>query len=132
MGHVSILASYFEMGNCSQTNRWLDKLLLMASNHLYNEFSSLSFSISGDNSPHDLWNETVEGQLSYTRYLVDRVASFLPGKPIYPALGNHGKGKNLSNNYVLIFGTVSETFPESEYLGTLPRYQVNISFDAWL
>ena len=102
----------------------------MASNHLYNEFPLFLFSLSGDNSPHDLWNETVEGQLSATKYLVDRIASFLPGKPIYPALGNHGKCKNLSNNYVLIFEAVSETFPESEYLGTLPRYQVNISLDA--
>ena len=45
---------------------------------------------SGDNSPHDVWNETVDGQLAATRYIVNRTSSFLPGKSVYPVLGNHG------------------------------------------
>jgi sphingomyelin phosphodiesterase len=60
---------------------------------------------TGDNSPHDLWNETWVSQFEATNYLVSYLAEKLPHTPVYPALGNH------------------ESYPESEYIGTLPQYQ---------
>ena len=45
---------------------------------------------AGDNSPHDLWNETWSSQFGATDYLVSYLSEKLPGKFIYPALGNHG------------------------------------------
>lgn len=62
---------------------------------------------TGDNPPHDVWNETWSSQLESTRLVVDYLSAHLPpGLPIYPAVGNH------------------ESWPESEYLGTLPEYKV--------
>ena len=46
---------------------------------------------AGDNPPHDFWNETKEGQLASTKLIVDKVTSHLPGKTIYPTIGNHGE-----------------------------------------
>lgn len=45
---------------------------------------------SGDNPPHDLWNETFASQLEVTQFIVDYLAQQLPNINIYPAIGNHG------------------------------------------
>ena len=49
----------------------------------------------GDNPPHDIWNETWASQLTATDYIVNYVASKLPGITIYPAMGNHGKNMHV-------------------------------------
>ena len=45
---------------------------------------------SGDNPPHDIWNETFASQLEVTQFIVDYLAQQLPNINIYPAIGNHG------------------------------------------
>jgi sphingomyelin phosphodiesterase len=60
---------------------------------------------TGDNSPHDVWNETWASQYQVTDFLISYLTQRLPRRHIFPALGNH------------------ETNPESEYLGTLPQYK---------
>ena len=47
--------------------------------------------LSGDNPPHDLWNETFASQLEVTQFIVDYLAQQLPNISIYPAIGNHGR-----------------------------------------
>eukprot|EP01113_Clastostelium_recurvatum_P017164 TRINITY_DN2008_c0_g1_i10.p1 TRINITY_DN2008_c0_g1~~TRINITY_DN2008_c0_g1_i10.p1 ORF type:complete len:465 (+),score=115.77 TRINITY_DN2008_c0_g1_i10:66-1397(+) len=45
---------------------------------------------TGDNPPHDVWNQTKEGQISATQYVTDSLkAVFGKNTPIYGALGNH-------------------------------------------
>ena len=87
----------------------------------------------GDNPPHDVWNETLASQLTATDYTVNYVASKLPNTTIYPAMGNHGKGIHTSTCWFLlcilvtaVYIPVVETWPESEYIGTLPQYQVGL------
>ncbi|XP_064390899.1 sphingomyelin phosphodiesterase A-like [Halichondria panicea] len=60
---------------------------------------------TGDNAPHDVWNETWTTQLDATQFVVDYLAEKLPSMTIYPAIGNH------------------ESWPESEYLGTMLEFQ---------
>ena len=50
-----------------------------------------TYVIAGDNSPHDLWNETWTSQFQATDYLVSYLSEKLPDIVIYPALGNHGQ-----------------------------------------
>ncbi|KAL5481336.1 hypothetical protein EMCRGX_G021473 [Ephydatia muelleri] len=59
---------------------------------------------TGDNPPHDIWNETYNSQLGATQFLVDYLAQML-NRTIYPAMGNH------------------ESFPQSQYYGQLPLYK---------
>ena len=47
--------------------------------------------LSGDNPPHDIWNETFASQLEVTQFIVDYLAQQLPNINIYPAIGNHGR-----------------------------------------
>eukprot|EP00731_Ephydatia_muelleri_P015723 Em0009g147a len=61
---------------------------------------------TGDNPPHDIWNETYNSQLGATQFLVDYLAQKL-NRTIYPAMGNH------------------ESFPQSQYYGQLPLYKVS-------
>jgi sphingomyelin phosphodiesterase len=44
---------------------------------------------TGDNPPHDIWEESKTMQLFRTEYLVDRLYAAFPETTIYPALGNH-------------------------------------------
>ena len=85
------------------------------------------YSFAGDNPPHDIWNETWTSQLNATDYIVNYVASKLPNVTIYPAFGNHGKlccrmWYRLTTCTCVDCST--ETWPESEYIGTLPKYEV--------
>ena len=52
---------------------------------------------TGDNPPHNVWNETWDDQTESTKFIVDYLSKNLPNQTIYPAMGNH------------------ETFPESFY-----------------
>jgi sphingomyelin phosphodiesterase len=60
---------------------------------------------TGDNSPHDVWNETWASQIQATEFVTSYLMHKLPHKRIYPAIGNH------------------ESHPVSEYTGSLPDYQ---------
>ena len=46
---------------------------------------------AGDNPPHTWWEETMESQLDCTRRLTTMIRETLPGYPVYPTLGNHGR-----------------------------------------
>ncbi|KAK8764200.1 hypothetical protein V5799_033189 [Amblyomma americanum] len=39
--------------------------------------------------PHDVWNTSRAGNLAVTKYTADAIAKFLPGVPVFPAVGNH-------------------------------------------
>ena len=58
---------------------------------------------TGDNPPHDNWEESWQSQTNSTNFLVKYLSTKLPNQTIYPAMGNH------------------ETFPESFYYP--PRYR---------
>jgi sphingomyelin phosphodiesterase len=47
---------------------------------------------TGDNPPHNLWNQTHESHMEHIRIVGDALNNtFTPkGVPIYPVLGNHG------------------------------------------
>lgn len=44
---------------------------------------------TGDNPPHDIWEESPMTQLFRTEYLCDRLYAAFPYTSVYPALGNH-------------------------------------------
>ena len=52
------------------------------------QFSSLP---SGDNSPHEIWNESFSSTLEASQFVLDYLAQQLPNFTIYPAMGNHGE-----------------------------------------
>lgn len=44
---------------------------------------------TGDLPPHDIWNQTKEGNLNILRSTVQQLINYFPYVPIFPALGNH-------------------------------------------
>lgn len=44
---------------------------------------------TGDLPPHDVWNQTKEGNLHVIRETVKQLLDYFPYTPIFPALGNH-------------------------------------------
>lgn len=44
---------------------------------------------TGDIPPHDIWNQTKQGNLELLRLGVKEMMDAFPGVPIFPALGNH-------------------------------------------
>lgn len=55
--------------------------------NLVNEFV---INYSGDNPPHDIWNESLSSQVQATKMVVDHLANKISGIRIFPAMGNHG------------------------------------------
>ena len=53
--------------------------------------------LSGDNAPHEVWNETWASQYDASKFLMDYLAQKLPNTTIYPAIGNHGRLMVLHN-----------------------------------
>lgn len=46
---------------------------------------------AGDNPPHTIWEQSLEGQLASSRWVAQTMLSKLaPGTEAYPSLGNHG------------------------------------------
>lgn len=44
---------------------------------------------TGDDPPHNVWNQTKEGQMAVMRKVATLIRSYFPGVPVFPALGNH-------------------------------------------
>ena len=44
---------------------------------------------TGDNPPHDVWDETPEGQLNRLKRVSQMIAQAFPKIPVFPVLGNH-------------------------------------------
>lgn len=44
---------------------------------------------TGDNIAHDVWEQSVEKNSYYTKYITDIIKEKLPNVPVYPILGNH-------------------------------------------
>ncbi|KAK8388912.1 hypothetical protein O3P69_020698 [Scylla paramamosain] len=44
---------------------------------------------TGDLPPHDIWNQTREGNLDVIRATINQMMVYFPKTPIFPALGNH-------------------------------------------
>ena len=44
---------------------------------------------TGDIPPHDVWNQTRDGQLAVIKLVANTIHKYLGNIPIYPALGNH-------------------------------------------
>ena len=44
---------------------------------------------TGDIPPHDVWNQTRQGQIDLIKQVSELVNKYLGKIPIYPALGNH-------------------------------------------
>ncbi|KAL6076104.1 Sphingomyelin phosphodiesterase [Balamuthia mandrillaris] len=44
---------------------------------------------TGDNPPHDIWNENQQMQIERTKRVVDIIKESFPTVPVFPALGNH-------------------------------------------
>ena len=56
------------------------------------QFTSLLSALpSGDNSPHEIWNESFSSTLEASQFVLDYLAQQLPNFTIYPAMGNHGE-----------------------------------------
>ena len=109
------------------------------------------YSPSGDNPPHEIWNETFSSQLESSHFVIDYLAQQLPNATIYPAMGNHGKSRltyqlfiaGSMRKKIMLAGIChiimlkfivtcngflfAETWPQSEYLGSLADYQVGKS-----
>ena len=64
---------------------------------------SLYFHYPGDNPPHDFWNQTVPGQLAFTKNVVEKTALYLSDKNIYPTLGNHGNQLIMYMNVCIMY-----------------------------
>jgi sphingomyelin phosphodiesterase len=89
-------------GNAGRYGEYKCDLPIVTADLLMNHLRQLDpqpdFTIyTGDNPPHDVWNETWNGQTESTKFVVDYLSKNLPNQTIYPAMGNH------------------ETFPESFY-----------------
>ena len=70
--------------------------------------------IIGDNSPHDLWNETWVSQYQATDYLVSYLSERLPNTLIYPALGNHGRA-SVVREYFIAQVLLRNLYPGDSY-----------------
>ena len=44
---------------------------------------------TGDNPPHDLWNQTKASQMNATQSMTDLVRATFPNTPVFPLIGNH-------------------------------------------
>ncbi|XP_065184745.1 sphingomyelin phosphodiesterase-like [Sycon ciliatum] len=44
---------------------------------------------TGDIPPHDVWNQTKDGQISMIVSITKLIQQYLPDRPVYPAVGNH-------------------------------------------
>jgi sphingomyelin phosphodiesterase len=44
---------------------------------------------TGDNPPHDVWDETAEGQLNRLKIVSQMISQAFPTLPVFPVLGNH-------------------------------------------
>jgi len=44
---------------------------------------------TGDNPPHDVWNETQTGQLERIKKVTQKLSQAFPKIPVFPAIGNH-------------------------------------------
>nr|XP_023023027.1 sphingomyelin phosphodiesterase-like [Leptinotarsa decemlineata] len=44
---------------------------------------------TGDLPPHDIWNQTKEGNLEIIKETVQQMFNYFPNVPIFPAIGNH-------------------------------------------
>jgi sphingomyelin phosphodiesterase len=58
------------------------------------QFIAINFSLdfilwTGDNPPHDIWQESRAGQLARTAALTQILHTYFPNTPIFPAIGNH-------------------------------------------
>jgi len=53
---------------------------------------------SGDNPPHDMWEESQSTQLNASHDVTELIMRYFPNTPVYPVLGNHeGFPANLYN-----------------------------------
>ncbi|CAH1256030.1 unnamed protein product [Diabrotica balteata] len=59
-------------------------------NHIALEHPDIDYIIwTGDLPPHDIWNQTKEGNLKIIQECVEQMFLFFPTTPIFPAVGNH-------------------------------------------
>ncbi|XP_014677717.1 PREDICTED: sphingomyelin phosphodiesterase-like [Priapulus caudatus] len=71
--------------NCDMPMWTLQKALEHISKH--EKFDYIMW--TGDLPPHDVWMQTRESQLAIIRNVTELMLQYFPGKPIFPALGNH-------------------------------------------
>ncbi|XP_077499855.1 sphingomyelin phosphodiesterase-like [Amblyomma americanum] len=73
------------LGKCDLPSRTLENMLQNVRDH-----HKVDYVIwTGDMVPHDVWNTSRAGNLAVTKYTADAIAKFLPGVPVFPAVGNH-------------------------------------------
>jgi len=44
---------------------------------------------TGDNTAHDIWNQTMETQTDSTQVITDILQQYFPNSDVYPMFGNH-------------------------------------------
>lgn len=65
---------------------------------------------TGDLPPHDIWNQTKQGNLNVINQTIEMVLQAFPNTPIFPAIGNHEAspaGKYVCTFYKTIVFTIS-------------------------
>uniref|UniRef100_A0A0C9R6Z6 Sphingomyelin phosphodiesterase n=1 Tax=Fopius arisanus TaxID=64838 RepID=A0A0C9R6Z6_9HYME len=71
---------------CDTPKRTLDHML----KHIQTIHSDIDYILwTGDLPPHDIWNQTREGNLQVLRDIMDDLKIAFPNVTIFPALGNH-------------------------------------------
>ena len=54
-------------------------------------FKPIDLCLTGDNPPHAIWEQTLDGQLSVGRWVTETMRRLLPSNVLaFPSLGNHG------------------------------------------
>jgi sphingomyelin phosphodiesterase len=75
------------------------------------ETSTLDFDFivwTGDNPPHDVWEETAPQQLARIERVTAKIAQYFPKIPVYPAIGT-------SSEIVTYYLGNHDTFPVDQY-----------------
>lgn len=71
---------------CDTPSRTIHSML----QHIAQLHSDIDYIIwTGDLPPHDIWNQTKEGNLNIIRATIEQLMIYFPETPIFPALGNH-------------------------------------------
>ena len=73
-------------GKCDIPKHTIDNML----QHIATNHKDIDYILwTGDLPPHDVWNQTREGNINILIETVDQIKYYFPTTPVFPALGNH-------------------------------------------
>eukprot|EP01135_Chromosphaera_perkinsii_P008700 Nk52_evm33s1444 gene=Nk52_evmTU33s1444 len=83
---VSKAGSWGDYGYCD-VPKWTIESLMVHVTSMKDKVDMIFY--TGDNPPHDLYEESAKRQLNATQETVDLLSKYFPKTPIYPVYGNH-------------------------------------------